>query len=117
VQNSFGAVDDSEPKPDFTLLRRRLSQGDEAIPAGEDVFVGFEVSDTTLAYDRNVKLPPYAETGIPEAWIVDLEGKKIEVHSEPSAEGDKAMRLFVAGEEALSTAIEGLSVPVDEVMA
>jgi Uma2 family endonuclease len=117
VQNSFGAVDDSEPQPDFTLLRRRPSQNDEEIPSGGDVLVIIEVSDTTLAYDRDVKLPLYAETGIPEAWIVDLGGKKIEVYSEPSPDGYKATRVFTAGEGVRSTVIEDLSVPVDEVLA
>lgn len=117
VQNSFGAVDDSEPQPDFTLLRKRPSQSDEEIPSGEGVFVAIEVSDTTLAYDRNVKLPLYAETGIPEAWIVDLQSKKVEVHSEPSPEGYRATRVFAAEEEVRSTAIEDLSVPVDEVFS
>ncbi|MGH3087194.1 MAG: Uma2 family endonuclease [Rubrobacteraceae bacterium] len=117
VQNSFGAVDDSEPQPDFCLLRKRPSQSDEEIPSGEGLFIAIEVSDATLAYDRNVKLPLYAETGIPEAWIVDLQNKKVEVYSEPSPDGYKAMRIFAAGEEVRSTAIEGLAVPVDEVMA
>lgn len=117
VQNSLGAVDDSEPQPDFTLLRKRPSQSDEEIPSGDGVFIAIEVSDSTLAYDRNVKLPLYAETGIPEVWIVDLKNKKVEVYSEPSSEGYKATRIFASGEEVKSTIIEDLSVPVDEVMA
>jgi Uma2 family endonuclease len=36
-----------------------------------------EVSDTTLRYDRNVKVPLYARHGIPEVWIVDLENSRL----------------------------------------
>jgi hypothetical protein len=32
-----------------------------------------EVADTTLRYDRRVKVPLYAAEGIREAWIVDVE--------------------------------------------
>ncbi len=117
VQNSFGAVDDSEPQPDFCLLRKRPSQSDEDIPSGEGMFIAIEVSDTTLSYDRNVKLPLYAESGIPETWIVDIKGKKVEVHSDPSPDGYKATRIFASGENAHSATIADLSVPVDGVMA
>lgn len=117
VQNSFGAADDSEPQPDFCLLRNRPSQSDEDIPSGEGLFVAIEVSDTTLAYDRNVKLPLYAESGVPEVWIVDVKGKKVEVYSEPSPDGYKAKRVFYTGEEVRSATVADLSVPVDEVMA
>lgn len=39
---------------------------------------------TSLRYDRDVKLPVYAEAGIPEVWIVDLRAEEIHVCREPS---------------------------------
>lgn len=116
VQNPVGAVDDSEPQPDFSLLRRLPEPEADGPPSREDTLVVIEVSDTTLTYDRTVKLPLYAETGIPEAWIVDLQNKKIEVYTEPSPEGYRVMRVFAAGEEARSATVEGLSVAVEEVL-
>ncbi len=44
-----------------------------------DVLLIIEVADTSLAYDRDVKLPPYARHGIPEVWIVDLENRCLHV--------------------------------------
>ena len=43
-----------------------------------------EVADTTLAYDRNVKLPLYAAAGIPEVWIVDLERRRALIYRQPA---------------------------------
>jgi len=117
VQNPVAAADDSEPQPDFSLLRELSKTSAEGPPSKEKTLIAIEVSDTTLSYDRNVKLPLYAETGIPEAWIVDIKGKKIEVHSEPSPDGYKATRVFAAGEKVHSATVADLSVPVDEVMA
>jgi Uma2 family endonuclease len=117
VQNPVGAADDSEPQPDFSLLRELPNPGSSNPPSSETTLVVIEVSDTTLAYDRNVKLPLYAESGMPEVWIVDLKNKKVEVHSEPSSEGYKATRVFASGEEVESPTLADLSVPVDEVMA
>jgi len=42
-----------------------------------------EVADSTLRYDRTVKLPLYAQAGVPEVWIVNVEGKTLEVHQHP----------------------------------
>ena len=42
-----------------------------------------EVSDTTLHYDTEVKLPLYARHEIPEVWIVDLEHQRLEVFRRP----------------------------------
>lgn len=52
-------------------------------PRPADVYVLIEVSDSTLAKDRLVKLPLYAAHDIPELWIVNLVDKQIEVYTEP----------------------------------
>jgi Uma2 family endonuclease len=78
--------------------------------------VVIEVSDTTLSYDKNAKLPIYARAGLPEAWIVDLGGRKVEVHADPCPEGYRGPRSFRAGERVVSSTVEGLSVAVDEVL-
>jgi len=106
----------SEVQPDLTLLRRRPDFYDAGIPEPDDALLAVEVSDTTLSYDRNVKLPRYAAAGIPEVWIVDLEGRRIEVHAGPSAEGYGVSRESGPGEQARSESVDGLSLPVDEVL-
>ena len=75
-----------------------------------------EVSDTTLSYDRNVKLPLYARAGISEAWVIDLEARNVEVHSGPAPNGYRESRSFGSGDSLVSGTVEGLSVPVDEVL-
>jgi len=39
-----------------------------------------EVSDSTLRYNRDVKVPLYARYGVPEAWVVDLQNARLLVH-------------------------------------
>lgn len=75
-----------------------------------------EVSDSTLAYDRNVKLPLYASVEIPEVWIVDLRGEKVEVFT--GMEGDRyaGMRAHVRGDEVRSESVPGLTLPVTEIL-
>ena len=78
---------ESEPEPDIVLLRRRSDFYSDRDAAPEDVLLLIEVADTALAYDRDVKLPLYAQAGIAEVWIVDLNGQRILVHREPGADG------------------------------
>lgn len=39
-----------------------------------------EVSDSSLAFDQNVKLPMYARAGIEEVWILNVPQKQLEIH-------------------------------------
>ncbi|MBL1211275.1 Uma2 family endonuclease, partial [Geminocystis sp. GBBB08] len=41
------------------------------------------VSDTSIDYDRNVKLPLYAESKIQEVWLIDLNQNFLEVYKNP----------------------------------
>ena len=41
-----------------------------------------EIADTSVAYDRDIKLPAYARSAVPEVWIVDLPAETVEVHVE-----------------------------------
>jgi Uma2 family endonuclease len=113
VQNPLTISEYGEPQPDLVFLR---NQPVGRLPEPEDVLLVVEVSDTTLSYDRNIKLPRYAAAGIPEVWIVDLEGSRVEAYSQPSAEGYFVSREFGAGESARSERVEGLSVAVEEIL-
>lgn len=78
------------PQPDFAVLRPRpdfYAAGDR--PGPPDVLLLAEVADSSLRYDRTVKLPLYARTGIPEVWIVDLKRRVLHAHRRPT-EGDYA---------------------------
>lgn len=54
-----------EPEPDVAIIRRRPDFYRTQHPGAADVFLLIEVSATSLGYDRDVKLPGYADAGIP----------------------------------------------------
>ena len=116
VQNPVVLGERNEPQPDLSLLRTRPDPTAEGPPGPEDVLLVVEVSDTTLAYDRDVKLPRYARAKIPEVWIVDVEGRRVDSHSDPSPEGYHVSREFGPGEQARSGFVEDLSLAVDEIL-
>ncbi|MCP3958773.1 MAG: Uma2 family endonuclease [bacterium] len=86
AQNPVVLGDISEPQPNLALLRPGPDFYAEH-PRPEDILLLIEVADTSLAYDREVKVPTYARHGVPEVWIADLEGAAVEVYRRPAADG------------------------------
>jgi Uma2 family endonuclease len=74
----------TEPQPDIALLRWRDDFYRKANPHAEDVLLIVEVSDSTLRYDRDVKVSLYARNGIPEVWLLDVQNRQLEIYREPS---------------------------------
>ena len=87
AQNPVHLSDLSQPQPDVTVLRPSRDYYADRHPQPEDVLLLIEVADTSLAYDRGVKVPVYARCGIPEVWIADVGGAAVEVYRRPSASG------------------------------
>lgn len=83
VQNPVRLNDYSEPEPDIALLKPRNDFYSQKFPCADDVLLIIEVADTSLDYDRNVKLPLYAESEIPEIWLVNLADDNIERYTQP----------------------------------
>jgi len=73
----------SAPQPDLALLRRREDFYEQTHPGPEDVLVLIEVADSTLAHDRDCKLPLYAHFAISEVWLIDVAGKELIMHRDP----------------------------------
>lgn len=82
-QNPVRLDDGSEPEPDLAVLKPRADDYTAATPRPDEVLLLVEVSDSTLRYDRDVKVPLYAESGIPECWLVDIAGRGVEVYRQP----------------------------------
>lgn len=87
IQNPVTLPPDTEPQPDVTILKPVAAGAAAVVPGPDDVLLLIEVADTTLSYDRNIKLKLYARAGIEESWIVNLQSRCIEVYREPTAHG------------------------------
>ncbi len=84
VQNPIALDDHSQPQPDLALLRPRPDYYLNAHPRAEDVLLLIEVSDSTVQFDRNTKLPLYLQYRIPEVWlVVGPHRRHIEVYRYP----------------------------------
>ncbi len=116
VQNPIILEDFSEPQPDIALLKPRPDFYRDALPIPLEVLLVIEVSDTTLEYDRRVKLSIYAAAGIPEVLIFNLPDEQIEYHSQPSNGAYQHTRLYKQGATLTSVAVPDLKINVDAVL-
>jgi Uma2 family endonuclease len=83
TQNPIRLLPDSEPQPDVAVLKPRADYYRNMLPVAADVLLLIEVADSSLEYDREVKLSLYASHGIPEVWLVDLRNQRVEVYTGP----------------------------------
>ena len=98
VQSPLRIDAHNAPEPDIVVKKQR---GGAATP--ETTLLTVEVSDTTLDYDRDTKLPLYAKAGIPEVWIVNLQARQVEVYREPKGT-DYTLRLLRDASETVDLA-------------
>lgn len=86
VQNPV-VLADSEPEPDISVVKFRADFYETGRPRPADVLLVIEVGDAIFERDRDEKAPLYAENGIPECWIIDLNSDTVFVHRGPQPDG------------------------------
>jgi Uma2 family endonuclease len=80
----------SEPEPDLAFVRGDESSYRKRHPAPSEIGLLVEVSDSSLAIDREDKGSIYAGSGIPVYWVVNVVDKVIEVYTLPAGSGEAA---------------------------
>lgn len=114
VQGSFRLSPDAEPEPDILVLRYREDFYIHGPAGPEDVLLLIEVSDSTLAYDRDFKLPLYARAGIPEVWTLNRSAERIEVYREPQDGAYRSVTMAERGATITPLAFPDLTIHVNE---
>ena len=102
----------SELQPDVMALRPADDFYRDQPATAADVLLLVEVADSSLLYDRSVKMPPYARAGVPEVWIVDLTRGEIQICSEPAADGFQRTETRGRGDELRPAAFPDLTLAV-----
>lgn len=115
IQNPLRLSDYNEPEPDFVLADLTKYDG-KRHPQPKETLVVIEVSDSTLKYDRDIKIPLFAEAEIPEVWIVNLPKNIIEVHTKPGNGVYQFVKFYNQNEVIKSETIPDLEIEVDKIL-
>ena len=116
VQNPLRLSQTSEPEPDVVILKPQDNFYAKAHPQSSDVFLAVEVADSSLPYDKDIKLPLYAKYGIPEVWIINLSQDQIEAYSEPVEGSYRNNFIYRRNQTIFSAAFEEDSFAVNEIL-
>lgn len=76
-------LSDSQPEPDFAVVRERRDDYMARHPGPADVGLLVEVADSSLLRDLQDKTRIHARAGILVYWVVNLVDRKVEVFSGP----------------------------------
>lgn len=116
VQDALRLSRYQEPEPDLAVLKWRDDFYASAKPTAADVLLVIEVAETTLDYDTQVKIPRYAQAGVPEAWVADLMGDGVKQYADPVAGVYQVEREYRRGETLVSRAVPELSLDVASIL-
>jgi Uma2 family endonuclease len=83
IQKPVRLDQNNELETDISVIKHADDYYRSRHPLPTDVYLLIEIADSSLRKDRQIKLPLYARHNIPEVWIVNLEGKKLEVYRQP----------------------------------
>lgn len=122
VQSAI-SLSDSEPEPDFAIVRGSAADYESRHPSAADVGLVIEIADTSLARDRHDKGRIYANAEIPNYWLVNLPDRQIEVYRDPTpaeVPAEYGARQFYQVGDSMPLVLDGATVamlPVAELLA
>jgi Uma2 family endonuclease len=106
----------SEPEPDLAVVQTSdKTDYRKHHPYPEDIFLLVEYSKLTVERDTIVKRKLYAEAGIQDYWIVNLQDRQVIVHRDP-ADGDyRSTQTLTSGSIAMLAFVD-VSIGVDQLL-
>jgi Uma2 family endonuclease len=110
VQLPLALGDESEPEPDLCVV----PAGDHRQRHPSQALLVIEVAESSLGKDRR-KAALYARAGVPEYWLVDVGGQRVEVHSQPEAGAYLRQETLASGGRIESPSLPGLTVSVERI--
>jgi Uma2 family endonuclease len=104
------------PLPDIIVLRPRSDFYDTRTPNAADVLLAVEVSDSSLQYDHDIKVPLFADAGTLEVWIEDLQQDLILVFRDPAGKAYKTTLTCHRGDSISPVAFPDKTFAVDDLL-
>ena len=101
--------------PDIALMDGREPLWDAKYGA-EHCLLVIEVSLSSLATDQTTRKDIYAAASVPEYWVVDLEGRQVEVYRDPAGGDYRDRKVLRPGDVLTGSKVSGVSVPISEIV-
>lgn len=117
VQGSVRLGHYHEPQPDLVLLRPQADYYASRLPGPADILLVVEIAESSIDYDREVKARLYAESGVLEYWLVDLNDNLVFAHSTPEHGSYRSLQRHHRGQSLAPHALPDCVMAVDTLLA
>jgi Uma2 family endonuclease len=101
IHDAVRLDDYSEPEPDISVVIPDPFYYEDHHPIPSEIYLIIEVADTTLRTDCGIKAKIYAESGISDYWVLDVNNRQLHVFREPSQDGYQS-RVILADDASIS---------------
>lgn len=116
VQDVLRVREGRTAHPDLGLYLLREGEFEDEQPTGSDALLVVEVADSSLLYDRTVKMEDYATAAVQEYWVVDLRRNAVIVSRNPVAGQYMNVREHGADDTWSSPALGGAEIAVADII-
>ncbi|CDM92912.1 Uma2 family endonuclease [Limnospira indica] len=106
----------SEPEPDIAIVAPLGREYLNHHPYPENIFWVIEYADSSLLKDKTVKYHIYAEAGIPEYWLVNLQTGELIIHREPRGR-EYGSKITLTYGEVSPVAFPDITIPVEAIIS
>jgi len=113
-QSPLALGEDSEPEPDLAVVSGSIRDYGDHHPT--TALLVLEIADSSLFHDRKRKIPLYARTGIPEAWLLNLARRTLEVYRDPAGGAYQTRTVLRTGDSVSPLNRPDRSIPVAELL-
>jgi len=110
AQNPVRLGDVTTVQPDVCLIDPGTPTHRHPLPY--EILLAVEVADTTLQWDRSVKIPLYARAGVVEIWVIDVNERTVEVCRGPGESGYSEISTFGVDDEITLSGLDGVVIRV-----
>ena len=116
VHNPVVLNEFSEPEPDLAILKWRDDFYSQFHPGPADILLVIEIAETSVAYEREVKLPVYAGSGVQEVWLTDIPAETVTAHTEPANGVYRTVRTYQRSDSITPLHFPDLSIEVASIL-
>lgn len=105
----------SVPEPDLAVLAAIKPDFQHRHPRGDELLLVIEVADSSAAFDLSRKAALYANSGVPEYWVLDLPRRMLVVHTQPDGSLYRHIQMY-SGDDLVSFGSHARKISVAELL-
>ena len=105
------------PEPDIAVTIAPTTEYTDRHPSPQELLLIAEVSDTTLRFDLTTKALLYAQAGVQEYWVADVNERRLHCHRAPTSQGYRDITVYGEDDRIALEARPGVEARVGDLLS